>query len=111
MALWADLTAEQQAIAGSWLRNLRAAAGQLSTTLTDMDTLRVAYTQDVSAILALLDADADISDGSGLADAQIVNKTELGPMISALGDLLTDYYTDPMRALYQALAGINASLG
>jgi len=110
MGTWADLTPEQQGIAGSWMRNVRAAAGVLSRNLTDMDELKVAYTSEVAAIFALLDADADIEDGSGLQDAQLLNKTELNPMILALNSLVTDYYTDDMRALYQALAGINAVL-
>ena len=112
MAQWNELTDAQRTVISSWMDQLlRPVAGEISRVLYHLDVTKTAYTATAAAALALLSSDAVIPNSGGLAGAIDVSKAELNPMLAALAELLTGYYTDADKERYVKLAGAPNVLG
>ena len=112
MATWQELTDAQRTVISAWMDQLlRPVAGEVSRVLYHLDVTKTAYTATAQAAIALLDNDAVIPNSGGLAGAVDVTKAELTPMLTALAELLTNYYTDADKERYIKLAGAPNVLG
>ena len=108
---FSDLTPEQQAVLAEHVRMVRAWAGEQARTNNHAQTLATNYWSQANAILALLD-DADvITDGSGLAGAGVLTKTDVVALTSYIEGITTGYDTAPHRQMYAKAAGPGNLIG
>ena len=114
MAQWNELSAEDQVLVLDWMNQLlRPVAGELARVLYHLDVTKAAYIgpAEISTVIATLDADAVIPNTSGLSGAVDIEKQDLDPMLTALANLLTSYYTAEDLERYVALAGAGNVIG
>lgn len=106
-----DLTAEQQAVLSDYVRMTRAWCGEQARVNNHGAAISTAYTAQVQAILALLGTDDPIPDGSGLAGAVTLTKTDVGYLTGYIQTLLSVHNTDARRQMYVKAAGPGNLIG
>lgn len=107
---YAELTAEQQGVLGEYVRLLRAWCGEQARTNNHGDAINTDYSQ-VQAILDLLQSEDVITDGSGLAGAASLTKSEIITMTAHVQGVLTNYDTLGHRQLWAKAAGPGNLIG
>ena len=105
-----ELTPEQQAVLGDYVRTLRAWCGEQARTNNHADALNSAYTH-IQASLDLLVADDLIADGSGLAGAMTLTKSEVITLTAHMQGILINYNTVAHRQLWAKAAGASNLIG
>lgn len=103
---WDDLSPEQQDIVATYVRQIRATAGQLARLLNVMSASNSMYTGQVQDAWALLLAEDVILDGSGLAGVSQLSKAEVTTIANAVQNILTTYNSATNRELYVKMAGM-----
>ena len=84
MALWTDLTPEQQDIVATYSRETRGVASDHQKVINKMANLSSQWNANVGAIVATLDAGEAIPDNNGLDGSETFTANDL--------TLLTSYY-------------------
>ncbi|MCZ2112811.1 MAG: hypothetical protein LC131_02990 [Anaerolineae bacterium] len=102
---FSDLTNEEQAAMNSYVREVRAAIGQLRGLRETVVRLDAAY-GNIQGLLGDIDGAEIIPDGGGLAGALPLNKNEAVTLTAHLQGLLTAYGAGHF-ALWAKAAGIN----
>lgn len=112
MALYNDLTPEQQAILSAWERNARGFFNQLASLIVAGRAIQAAANASNGPrdIVTSLDAGQEIPNSSGLAGAHDMTKAEWAALISVLDNFLTTHDTDAVRQLNAKAAGPTAGL-
>lgn len=105
-----DLTAEQRAVLSEYVRLLRAWTGEQARTNNHGDALNTDYSQ-VQAILDLLGSNDVIADGSGLAGAASLTKSEVITMTAHVQNILANYNTLGHRQLWVKACGPGNLIG
>lgn len=108
---YADLTAEQKGIVGEYVRQMRAATGQLARLCNIFAALDYMYDGQVVTAWASLAAGDIIEDGSGLAGISALTKAQVAQIANAIQAILTTYDTEALRQLYVRVAGMTNTLG
>ena len=104
MPQFSDLTSEQQDAIEQFEITARPGSGTLFRFLNKVDIMKPTL-GPLKALLGSLDAGAIIPLHGGLAGAQPLTKEQMLEIITTMESLLTDYYTDSLRALATASAG------
>ena len=92
---FAELSPTEQAEVTAFLRDYRAAFAATVRGLRTQSLLAMAYTSHVGAAFAKLGASDVISDGNGLAGADLeLTVTELTPMFTWTVNVLAGVYSD-----------------
>lgn len=90
MAAYESLTTEQKAAIQSFANNLRAFGGELARLGNHAAAIRDSYDAHISALNALIDANAVIPNTSGFAGVDSLTKEELAALYLLVKDFLTD---------------------
>jgi hypothetical protein len=111
MATYDSLTAEEKEKLAFTTTQERAVYAAFARFLDNLDDLKVHYTAaGVGAILAKLDAGAVVPNASGLAGSQALTKEEWQTAASDMNSLLTAWWTDAKRQVFDKMAGpVNTS--
>jgi hypothetical protein len=107
---FADLTPEQQAVLGDYVRIMRAWCGEQARTNNHGEALNSGYAQ-VQGILALLDGDDLVADGSGLSGAMTLTKGEIISLTAHMQGILINYNTAGHRQMWAKAAGPSNLIG
>lgn len=107
---YADLTAEQKSVLGEYVRLLRAWCGEQARVNNHAEAENDDYSQ-VQAVLDLLGADDVIADGSGLAGAGVLNKSEVVSLTAHMQGILANYNTAGHRQMWAKAAGPGNLIG
>lgn len=111
MALWTELTAEQQNTILHYVDTLvRPIMGELAVTLNHLEAANDDYLAQASAALALLDGIEEVPDNSGLAGTAILTKDEVVTLTSYIQGVLA-YNTAGHRQNYVKAAGATNTIG
>lgn len=102
---FSDLTPEQQAAVAAYVREVRAAIGQVRADREVVVRLDAAY-GNIQALFAGMSNGEMIPDGSGLAGALPLNVGEIITLTAHLQVLMTQYGAGHF-ALWAKAAGIN----
>jgi hypothetical protein len=108
VAQWEDLSTEEQGYVLDLMILLRPACGHLASVLYQLNLIKAYYQgpSDVDTIIGTLDANAVIPNNTGLAGALDIQKSDLSPILTALGTLISNYYSDADIQRYIAMAGV-----
>jgi len=107
---WQDLTAEQHGVVSEYVRLLRAWCGEQARTNNHAEALNDGYAT-TQAVLALLDNDDIITDGSGLAGSSSLTKAEVISLTAHMQGILTNYNTAGHRQMWAKAAGPSNLIG
>lgn len=113
MALYSELTPEDQAVLAAWERNMRGWLNSLATLLSQARALDASLEASggAGAILDSLTAGEVVPNSSGIAGAHNLTKEEWAQMRQAgLQDFLLAYDTDAVRRVLAKAAGPTAGL-
>jgi hypothetical protein len=92
---YADLTPEQKAELGQWLRDYRAAMADTVRGMRKQYLLKMAYDNSISAIWAQVGTNDVIPDESGLAGAdKTMTKGDFNPKLTWSSNLVNGVYSD-----------------
>lgn len=106
MATYDSLTQANKDKLNFFVTQLRAEYGGLARFLDGVDDLKVHYAaQAIGAIISSLDAGAVVPNMSGLAGAGDLTKEQLQTAVTDMNSLLTAWYTDAKRQVYDIMAG------
>ena len=105
-----DLTSEQQAVLADYVRILRSWCGEQARTNNHAAALDSQYAQ-VQGILALLDNDDLVADGSGLSGAMTMMKGEIVSLTAHMQGILANYNTAGHRQMWAKAAGPSNLIG
>ncbi|MHC4464469.1 MAG: hypothetical protein ACYS30_24015 [Planctomycetota bacterium] len=112
MALFSELTAEQQAILQHYVDVLiRPVMGELARVNNHLAAVNTDYNAQSSAILSLLDTGAVIPNGSGLAGTATLDKEDVITLTSYAQGVLTNYNTAGHRENFVKAAGAENTIG
>ncbi len=112
MATYEELTPEEQIILLHSIDILmRPVAGELARVLNHFQAFASDYDGQTSAIVAQLDAEAEIPNGSGLAGTMTLEKEDVESMATQIQAILTAYNTANHREFYVKLAGAENTIG
>lgn len=107
---WQDLTPDEQNVAAEYVRLLRAWCGEQARVNNHGEALNDDYAQ-VQTILDKLAAGDVIEDGSGLAGAGVLIKSEVVTLTATYQGLLTAYNQPGQRQLWAKAAGPGNLIG
>ena len=111
MALYSELTTEQQNLLQAFLNNIRGWSGEQGRTNNHGEAFNDDYNAQVSAIISSLDAAEVIPNTSGLAGAASIVKEDLVSVVAHVQGILTSYNTTAHRQLWTKHAGAVNLLG
>lgn len=110
MALWSELTAEQQSTYLAYVTQMRAAQGQFHQLLNTFVELENMWNASVSPVSTALDNTEKAPNGSGLAGSVELTDSEVVSLTSHIQNALTSFNTVGHKQLRNKAAGINATL-
>ena len=91
---FADLTADEQKMVRTFLRNYRAAVGSTVRGLRQQQLLKQSYVDSISDLWAQVGSDEVIDDGSGLAGADLsMTKSEFDTVFGWTSAVLNALYS------------------
>ena len=106
MATWENLTQEQRDIWQAWERDLRIAHGAFQRLLNKFDRLNTTYNAQILAILADLDDNTIVPNGTDLAGAASLDSdAETVSLVSHMQGALTSYNTTGHKNMRDKAAG------
>lgn len=109
MALYSELSAQDQAIVQNTVNLLRSGAGEIARVFNHLKA--IADDANAVALVTSLDASEVIPNESGLAGADDLTRTEVVALYTALNSIRTTNDTAQNRAAWSKAAGINGMLG
>ena len=118
MALYTDLTTEQQNILQDFTNLCRAWAGEQARVNNHGDAINTTYNAQVVTILSSLDTGEVIPQTSGLAGSASLTKEEVTTLVSHIQNMLTDmsthtsgFNTSTLRQAWAKAAGATNMIG
>lgn len=118
MALYSELTQEQQDILQNMTNLCRSWAGEVARTNNHGEAINTTYNAQVSTILSSLDAGQIIPNISGLDGAASLTKEEVITLVSHIQNMLTDmsshtsgFNTASLRQAWAKAAGAENLIG
>ena len=109
MALYSELSAQDQAVVQNTVNLIRAGAGEIAKVFNHLNA--IAADTNATALVTSVDAGETIPLTSGLGGADSMTRAELVAMYNILIAMRDVYDTPTNRAAWSKAAGINALLG
>lgn len=108
MALYSELTPQDQAVVQNTVNLVRASVGEMARIWNKIKG--IADDTNAIALVSSVDAGDTIPNTSSLAGADDMTRTEVVAMYNLLNGIRTTHDTAPNRAAMSKAAGINAMI-